>query len=522
MKTGADLEELRARHEMQSLTPAQSGAYKRIYKHMQSAHMQHGDHGGGMIRMPQIDMSMKIKDTTTGKTTSFSGRMDFARFGIGDFDADPYQVFFDVDKTLRDKFNAKEIDANKMYTYGAQFLTNMSLLGEGISALGDRMNASEMTTAQSIVDEYQKEQIVKGIGGLDVQVKAGMLGLAQAAADDTSGDFAAQFKRVQAGAALVSVAQEVLGIKGKKLPIAANISREYLGALKESYKTGSGDALKNFFQQKIFKGTLLENADANLKVDMGSIEFHNLGDGAATKRFREALGGVNLSVQEIFDSFDIMAKNVKKYGLNNFTSNASLGRVLEGTSRFNSQQLFQLLNRGMSMEGGLIAGEMDEIEGILGKIETARNTLTSSIARSKGLAGVVAGALVTSYAIGANSSIGALEPGGKFSDSSSREALKAGQSLSNRAVQNNFSREHGNVNPGRVSGLDNFYERPINSGVSTVSLNRSIRMYGEAPNLSAAQTMGKHFVSAGGQASLTVNDNRRPIGAAYINKMIRD
>jgi hypothetical protein len=522
VKTGADLAELRRMKESGGLTEDQSKAYNRIYKRMLEAHTQRGDFGGGMIRFPQIELSMKIKDTVTGKTTDYSGRMDFARFGIGDFDADPYQVFFDVDKTLRKKMQGQGIDAKKMYTYGAEFLTNMSLLGEGIQQLGKRMGASEITVAQSIVDEYQKEQIVKGIGGLDVQVKAGMLGLAQAAADDASGDYAAQFRRIQSGAALISVAQEVLGIKGKKLPIAANISREYLGALKTSYETGSGDALKSFFKEKIFKGTILENAQGNLKIDTSSIEFHNLGEGSATKRMREALGDVNLNVQEIFDSFDIMAKNVKKYGLNKFTSNASLGRMLEGSSRANAQQLFQLLSRGMSMEGGLITGDMNEMGDIFGRIDAAKQSLAQSVSRSKGFAGILAGSLLTSYAIGANTPVGSLEPGGKFSDSASKEAMKAGQSLSNRALQQSFNREHGNVNPGRVNGLDNFYERPINNGVSTVSLNRSIRMYGEAPSLSAAQTMGKHFISAGGQASLTINDNRQPLGAAYINKMIRD
>ena len=47
-------------------------------------------------------------------------------------------------------------------------------------------------------------------------------------------------------------------------------------------------------------------------------------------------------------------------------------------------------------------------------------------------------------------------------------------------------------------------------------------MLGEAPNLSTARTMGRHFVSSGGQASLTINDTRQPIGNAYINKMMRD
>jgi|13_taG_2_1085334.scaffolds.fasta_scaffold00011_110 hypothetical protein len=522
VKTGADLAELRLLKESGKLNEEQVSAYGGIYKDMLNKHLEKGEHGGGTVRFPQIDMSMQIEDVNTGKRTAFSGRMDFARFGIGDFDADPYQVFFDVDKTLKNKMKNQGIDAKKMYTYGAEFLTNMSLLGEGVEKLGKRMGASQMTVAQSIVDEYQKEQIVKGIGGLDVQVKAGMLGLAQSAADDTSGDFAAQFKKIQSGAALISVAQEVLGIKGKKLPIAANISREYLSALKTSFNTGKGDALKSFFQDKIFKGTLLENAEGNLKIDAKSIEFHNLGEGNATKKFREALGDVNLNVQEIFDSFDVMARNVKKYGFNDFTSNKALGRKLEGSSRFNSQQLFQLMNKGFSMEGGVITGELDEIESIFSKVDSARSAFSETVSRSKGLAGVIAGSLLASYAVGANSPSSSLEPGGKFSDSISKEALKAGQGLSNRALQQSFSREHGNVSPGKINGIDNFYERPINSGVSTVSLNRSIKMYGEAPSLSAAQTMGKHFVSAGGQASLTVNDNRRPIGNAYINKMMRD
>lgn len=522
VKTSSDLAELRSLNEAGSLTPEQSGAYRRLYSHMHRSHLQYGVQGGGIIRMPQIDMSMKLKDTTTGKTMDYTGRMDFVRFGIGDYDADPYQVFFDTDKTLRKRVMSGEVDAKKLYTYGAEFLGQMSLLGEGMEQLGKRMGASQMTVAQSIVDEFQKEQIVKGIGGLDVQVKAGMLGLAQAAADDVSGDFGAQFRRMQAGAALVSVAQEVLGIKGKKLPIAADISREYVTALRTSYESGSGDALKNFFQQKVFKGTLLENATGEIRVDAGSVHFHNLGEGAATNRFREALGDVKINVQDIFDSFDIMAKQVKKHGLNRFTSNSALGKVMEGSSRFDMKQLFGLLNQGASMEGGAIIGEMEQIEDIFSRIDKAGETLAESVSRSKGLAGIVAGSLLASYAIGSGTEIGSLEPGAKFSDSRSREALRAGQSLSNRAVQQSFSKEHSNVGPARISGTDNFYERPINNGVTTVSLNRSIQMYGEAPNLSAAQTMGKHFVSAGGQASLTINDTRQPIGAAYINKMIRD
>tara|TARA_B100001059_G_scaffold51643_1_gene45265 strand:- start:1494 stop:8756 length:7263 start_codon:yes stop_codon:yes gene_type:complete len=522
VKTGGHLAQLREMKETGSLNDEQVKAYDNIYRRMVGMHKEFGEHGGGTIRFPQIEMSMKLVNEATGATSNFSGRMDFVRFGIGDFDADTFQVFFDTDKALRNKIKAKEVDPTKLYTYGAQFLTNMHLLGEGVGKLGERMGASKMTVAQSLVDEYQKEQIVKGIGGLDVQVKAGMLGLAQAAADDTSGDFANQFKRMQAGASLISVAQEVLGIKGKKLPIAANISREYMGALKTSYETGSGDALKAFFKEKVLKGTLLETGSGNIKVEKGSVKFHNLDKGDAATKFTQALTDMNMSVDEMFETFDIMAKNVKKHGLNRFTSNAALGKMLEGSSKMNSQQLFGLLNRGYSMEGGTITGNMKELEDIFGKIDAVKETFASSVSRTKGLAGIVAGGLLGSYAIGANSDIGSLEPGGKFSDSRSKEALKAGQSLSNRALQQSFSREHGNINPGRISPMENFYERPINSGVATVSLNRSVKMYGEAPSLSAAQSMGKHFVSSGGQASLTINDNRRPIGPAYMNKLMRD
>ena len=523
VKTGADLQELQEMNRQKKLTDEQSGAYKRIYAHMHRAHQEFGEEGGGRIMFPQMEIDFDIVDSSKGNkvVSSFSGRMDFTAFGIGDYDADPYQVFFDTDGSVRNRISSGKVDARKMYTYGAEFLTSMNILGQGVSNLAERMGASQLTVAQSIVDEFQKEQIVKGIGGLDVQVKAGMLGLAQAAADDTA-NFDSQFKRIKAGAALVSVAQEVLGIKGKKLPIAADISREYMTALKTSFESGEGSALKNFFREKILRGTALEDSGAVLRVDESSVKFHDFEEGAATRRFRQALSEMNLNVQELFETFDVMAANVKKHGWNRFTSDNTLGNTLMGSRRFNSEQLFGLLNRGYSMEGGLITGDMGAIEDIFDRAEQMKQALTESIGRSKGLAGIIAGGLLTSYAVGANRDIGSLEPGGKFSDSRSREALRAGQSLSQRGLQQNLSREHGQPSPGRINGGHNLYERPINSGVTTVSLNRSIRMLGEAPNLSTAQTMGRHFVSSGGQASLTINDTRQPIGNAYINKMMRD
>jgi hypothetical protein len=519
---GAHLAEIERRIDQGGVGEDVRGAFGRIFHKMHRVHQEFGEQGGGTIRFPQVELDMEIVDKTTGATSSYSGRMDFTRFGIGDYDADPYQVFFDTDKTLRDKIKAGKVSHEKLYTYGAEFLTSMHLLGQGMGKLGERMGASKLTLAQSLVDEFQKEQIVKGIGGLDIQVKAGMLGLAQAAAEDTGGDYGDQFKRIKAGAALVSVAQEVLGIKGKKLPIAADISREYMTALKTSFESGEGSAIRNFFQQKVFKGTVLENPNADLSVRMDSIKFNNIAEGEATASFRRGLGNLNLSVQEMFDSWDAMSANVKKYNLNKFTSSSGIGKMLESSSRFSHEQLFQLLNRGRSMEGGLITGDMQALQDIFTQAESAKQTFAASVGRGKGLAGIVAGGLLTSYAIGANQEIGSLEPGAKFSDRTSREALRAGESLSQRAVQQNFSKEHKHPSPSRIGGADNFYERPINSGVSTVSLNRSIRMFGEAPNLSAAQSMGKHFVSSGGQASLTINDNRRPIGNAYMNKMMRD
>jgi DNA uptake protein ComE-like DNA-binding protein len=498
-------------------------AFNATMLRLPKVHAELGEVGGGMVRFPQIDIKMNLVNTQTKKVSAYEGRMDFTRFGIGDYDADPYQVFFDTDKTLKKKIAGNLLGPEKMVTYGAEFLSTMHLLGEGMGQLGKRMGANKMTVAESIVDEYAKERIVKGVGGLDVQVKAGMLGLAQAAAEDSSGDFAEQFKRVKTGAALISVAQEVLGLKGKKLPIAADISKEYLTALKTSFGAGEATALKTFFKEKIFKDTILDGSNANLKIDPKSIEFLNTPEGKLTNAFRSAMGNANLNIDEIFESLDIMARNVKKHGWDKFTSSSRIGRALEGSERMNANQLFELLGKGSSMEGGVITGEMEAIEDIFSRAEAARGELAANLGRSgKGLAGMLAGGLLASYAIGANQNIGSLEPGGKFSDMQAKAALSAGESLSQRAVQQNFSKEHRQPSPGSIAGADNFYERPINSGETSVSLNRSIRMFGEAPNLSAAQTMGKHFVSSGGHASLTINDTRQPLGAAYINKMMRD
>ena len=484
----------------------------KVFRALMRRHMERGSVGGGLLRFPEIRMSADLVDQAGNKVSGYSGRMDFTRFAIGDYDADIYQVFFDTDKSLRQNIMQGKTDVKELYKYGAEFLISMEEMGRGMLHLGGRMGAENLSLLDKTIDDATKERIVKNVGGLDVQIKTGMLGLAQAAADDMSGDFGEQFKRMKAGAALIGVAQEVLAIKAKKLPIAADISEQFVSALRESYKTGSGERIKEFFREKVLKGTALQEGR---QISMQNIDILNIEEGEATRSLKSHLQTLNMNVDQMFETFDIMARSVRDRGLANLGSNTRLGMAMNKGKVFDVNQLFRLLSTGMSMEGGVIGGE--EVEAAFGVGKTSSSEIARSFVPKKGVAGLVMGGLIASYGLGATQNIGNLEGSPKFSDSRAREAL------SNRNVNANMNREHSNVGRDRlVGGPQNFYERPINENRTVVSSSHSTRLYGEVASLDQAQTISRHMIASGGNASLLISDHRRPIGHAYINKLTRD
>ena len=485
-----------------------------LFRKLPGKHKAFGTVGGGAVYFPEVNIKANLVNELGEVVGDYSGRMDFTRFAIGDYDADIYQVFFDTDKRMRNAI--LEGDRHKgLIEYGSKFLVSMSEMGKGMANLGKRMESlsGAQNLLESRIDNATKERFVKAVGNLDVYVKTGMLGLAQAAASDASGDMGKSFGRMSAGAALVSVAQEVLAIKAKKLPVAAGISDQFVDALKTSFETGSGQGLKDFFMSKVLPGTAFEKGKS---ISLKGIDFTDLPAGAGRDMFESGLTGMKINMDELFEAFDTMAASVKRSGIGNLTSNTRMSRMLSSSSPVSYEQMARLLNMGETMEGGAIMGKdtMMAIQDIFDSVERGSSGV-ANILPKRGVAGLAAGGLLGAYALGATSGIQRFEGTERFSD------MKV-KSRPDRGLMKSMGQEHGNVPVGRSMTPDNFYERPINQQQTVVSSGMSSRVYGEAPNLSAAQDISRQMTLSGGRASITINDNRAPIGYSYINKMIRD
>ena len=486
-----------------------------LFRRLLKKHETYGKVGGGAVYFPEVNIKSDLVDEFGKKIGGYEGRMDFTRFAIGDYDADIYQVFFDTDKKMRNAI--LEGDRHKgLIEYGSKFLVSMSELGKGMKNLGTRMEAvsGAQNLLESRLDNATKERFVKAVGNLDVYVKTGMLGLAQAAASDASGDMGKSFGRMSTGAALVSVAQEVLAIKAKKLPVAAGISDQFVAALKTSFETGSGERLKEFFKTKVLPGTAFADSKS---IMMQNIDFTDLPTGAGLKTYESALTGMKINMDELFEGLDVMSRTVHKTGIGNIASNTRLSRMLAGSGPVSYEQMARLLNMGETMEGGAIMGKetMAAVQDIFDSIDRGASGIGNIIPK-RGIAGLAAGGLVGAYAIGATSGIQSFEGTERFSD------MRVKQRNTDPGLMKAMGHQHRDVPATRSMNPENFYQRPINQQQTVVSSGMSTRLYGEAPTLNAAQNISRQMTLSGGRSSITINDNRRPIGYSYINKMIRD
>lgn len=482
-------------------------------------HLKTGNVGGGVIHFPQFEASMDlvVGNREVGK---FESRLDFSRFAIGDFDADIYQIYHDTTNVMRQRFQDNAESFHGLFNTGTEFLIHMKELGKGAEEYGKRLGAGSLNISEFRMDQYEKERILKSVGGLDVQIKVGMLGLAHSMADSTDGAFSKDyFSRLRTGASLIAVAQESLIIKAKHMNIAADIGQDFLTAMKTSYSAGTGDALFDYFKDNLFKGTMYEGLDMDDEIRIANTQFLNLPKGSKTAA---SLKGsiekdVKFTLRSIKESMDTMAKTVKSRGYHALGSDSRLFKTLESGDAFNMDQLIRLLS--VSMEGGFTGDiNVDQIEEIMNTQRTMRQEIGMNIGRMSRAGGgyLAAAALGVSYLAGVKTSPEVLDSASKFSD------MRARESIGGRQLHNMTTREHGNVSPSRFSEPMNMYDRPINMGETMVTKNNSVRMYGEAPTYTDAMMSVRKITGAGGNAFLGIQDARMPISNSYVTKSIRD
>lgn len=490
----------------------------RMFLGLAKHHEKFGGQGGGLLHFPEINIEATLTNTESGKTATYGGRMDVSRFMIGDFDADIYQIFHDTNKIARKKFNQNAASFHGFYQAGGEYLFNMNILQQGMDAFSKRIGSVGMNAEEFILDQYSKEKILKDVGPIDVQVKTGMFAMvhnASQAAMKQGGDFGEYMRHTRAASALISVAQEVLVIKSKKLPIAADIADNFLKGMQSAFSTGNADQLIDFFETNVFKGGIFEGGG---NINVSDVKFKDLSGGEAQDMIRKALESINMSKANFNQSLHDMARTSKDLNIMGMMSDKRAQEIFKTSQLTTTRQLRQLLSA--SMEGGLIGTDntfnYDTLERGLQILKSNAEGSFSMGGKAKGVAGLALGALGASYLVGSTMSTNRLNVEEKFSDMRARKMESAPKMIGNR--------DH-NVGGEGITGMgqnEGFYQRPINIGESYVTNNYAAKMYGEAPSYSQAQSAARRFTSAGGQAFISVQDNRKPISNSYINKSLRD
>ena len=190
--------------------------------------------GSGDIKIPEFHATLELTGKDK-KITAVSSRMDYFKFAIGDFDGDIVSLFLDFKKNTSEV--SQGISMINQYKYGAKFVALNELISGAMGDLGRRLQAGELSADAFKYHEGSKEEILKNVGGLDTQIKTGILGASL------------DFKNLsidERGSLLgfMATAQEVLNIKAKKLPIASPIADHFAKALAESFKSGKTDRLE--------------------------------------------------------------------------------------------------------------------------------------------------------------------------------------------------------------------------------------------------------------------------------------
>jgi hypothetical protein len=497
-------------------------AFDNLFSRMLDYHVTQPG-GGGTLYMMQMNVDFELEDLKGNPLKKYSGRMDLSRFGIGDFDADIYQVFHDIDADFMSRIGSnagnveKGIDHSGLFRTGGHFMLMMDQLNKGMDAFGKRMGASELTDMQYLLDEQEKEKLVKAVGNLDVQVKTGVFGMIQSAADAGGEEgFQKTVNRMMAGLSLIAVAEEVLSIKGKKLKLAADMGGRYRESLSKAYAENNADHIINFLEENVFKGTALEGDGFRVKQD--GMQFLNLEEGAATNYFKSIYGEIEVTKSGMYDAMREMVNAVHTQGLHVTSSDTRLGAIRESSDRMSYEKFVQLLSSRKTVQGGFLGAEdgLDEIERIMSTTRQATETFAAFAGKSKGIVGMVGAGLAAAYGFGAVQNVNSLDGETKFSDAIAKE------SLGGRGLNNMIGREHNNVAPSNIIPPTNFYERSISRMQTTMTANTSTRFYGEAASISSAQGVASQYIRSGGTSSFFINDSRLPISNSYVTKSIKD
>lgn len=489
--------------------------------------------GGKMYYVNQnVDVEFEYKQGDEIKKHTYKNkRVDFSRYGIGDYDGDAYAWVNSTNNQLRRKlYGDQEGDEiiKRMHRYGTEFLMYFDLLGEGMDSLNKKFGNFDKTIKFLERDDQSKEQLIKSVGGLDVSVKKVILGnLNQVREYQHKGMGSNQFddliKKNMSAIALLSTSVEILNIKAKKLEKSTNITDELKSALNTDMERGGVEHTEKFFKN-LFKGTKFENG---IKIT----NFHMLNvphDSAGAKLHKEAAEGLTFSLDDAIEGIREGISAAREGKLEYLSSDKRTANLFSSIDELTDTDTFMKALNPLStesLEGALINGTrrgdsdfigsmIDDFSDQLDRQYYAMGNLSMKGNRNTMYA-LGAGVLGAGYLLGPSIDDSPLEGPGQFSDYKINKRIAEGTLYEKMKQDKDIS-----VPQIPTPSRDLFVNRQVNYNETYMAQNNNYLMFGELNNIKSLPTAASMISRNGGTASIRISDNRMPITGSYVDRLL--
>ena len=478
--------------------------------------------GGGKLIIPTFDAEVSLSNGQ-----KFNSRIDLAYGFIGDWDADIYQRFHMARSVVEGLEKMPDFAAKKdlMLANNIRFSIMRNAVSESLDKFAVKLGSSRQEMSSFIADQAKKEQVLKGVGPVDVEIKslltAGMdMTLRESAVDSLSSNkqvgevFFNILDNIEVldSIATMGMSQEMGVIKVKKRPKALDIAKEFREAISLGLKTGDTRKYEETMRTFILDQMSMFKEGANIE----SIKLHGLPEGIIDNAIELSK---NKSVSEDLINWGSRAiKHGHKYGFGSIVSEKRIQQAISGKRGLNSEIFKQSVMERSFIETGLL-GDLDPsklehresaIDRIAEIIERGSQGMNrragiarSNISSSK-LAGMAVAALGASYALSSGYSAEALSGPDLFSDVAVREKIGG------RQLYNSFSSQSKDVGVSAMAHPTNLYERPINIKETQMVKNTSFNMSGQVGSVNTARQVLSSVVASGGRGHLTIRDDVLP------------
>ena len=492
------------------------GARRQFFETLVSTMDEWSGKGGGSITVPDARFNLHYN----GKVIS-GADFAFAGAAIGDFDGDWANVLL-LNKnqraallsTMKDdaameryhKFNATQIIQGEVYKDAAK-----DALVKRAKAQGANPDEILEELHQMRQDLLKEKGMKKSTGPVDVSLN----NLRRAI-----GSLGAEGKELSNEAqVLLTMLEEHTTIKGKKLPTFIPWGDMMAQSIQESMDKGSIEPFKNLLESEILPrdqfGDLYRGTKVTVSPETGS----------ALPKYVDSAREVSVGLDAVLEHLNRALINYKATGgsyattANTLAANLASDDPLRAMGALNEVLLAGEAGMQSGMSFGLSGGYAD-VDRVFASMDTTWGRITAAGSKLDGrLMGAVGIGLMGSMAFFGATGIGGYSPKPLMVDNMPNAYINREVSSFNLLNQQEAYQE------GQASLHDpyNLNDRSINMGATTVIPPSGYNVRGEVPSSSGLSELNGYInvlTKGYGRGSILVNDTRRPITPAYMDRLM--